>query len=45
MKYGCCEAVHKEIKNYLLTLKEKQKEKFDLDIAIEEALIIIIIEN
>ena len=35
---GCCVAVHKEIKNYLLTLKEKQKEKFDLDIAIEEAI-------
>ena len=35
---GCCEAVHKEIKNYLLVLKEKQKEKFDLDIAIEEAI-------
>ena len=35
---GCCESVHKEIKNYLLALKEKQKEKFDLDIAIEEAI-------
>ena len=35
---GCCEAVHKEIKNYLLYLKEKEKDLFDLDIAIEEAI-------
>ena len=35
---GCCEAVHKEIKNYLLDLKEKQKYLFDFDIAIEEAI-------
>ena len=31
---GCCEAVHKEIKNYLLDLRENQQDLFDLDVAI-----------
>ena len=31
---GCCEAVHKEIKNYLLYLKENQQDLIDLDIVI-----------
>ena len=35
---GCCEAVHKEIKKFLLAQKENKKDKFDLDIAIEEAI-------
>ena len=35
---GCCEAVHKEIKNYLLRKKELLKESFDLEIALEEAI-------
>ena len=34
----CCEAVYKGIKNYLLDLKENQKDFFYLDIAIEEAI-------
>ena len=35
---GCCEAVHKEIKNFLLLNKEKQKEKFDIEVSIEDAI-------
>ena len=35
---GCCEAVHKEIKNFLLLKKEKQKEKFDIEVSIEDAI-------
>ncbi len=33
-----CETIHKGIKKYLLTLKNKQKEKFDIDIALEEGI-------
>ena len=35
---GCCEAVHKELKNYLLRRKELLKNKFELEIALEEAV-------
>ena len=35
---GCCEAVHKEIKNYLMTAKDIQKDSFDVEISLEEAL-------
>ena len=35
---GCCEAVHKEIKNYLLRSKELQKDSFDLEISLEDAI-------
>ena len=35
---GCCEAVHKEIKNNLLNAKNIQKESFDLEISLEEAI-------
>ena len=35
---GCCEAVHKEIKNYLLNEKDIQKENFDIEISLEEAI-------
>ena len=35
---GCCEAVHKEIKNFLILNKEKQKEKFDIEVSIEDAI-------
>ena len=35
---GCCEAVHKEIKNYLLRAKELQKDSFDLEISLEDAI-------
>ena len=35
---GCCEAVHKEIKKFLIAQKKKKKGKFDIDIAIEEAI-------
>ena len=35
---GCCEAVHKEIKNYLLSAKDKKKESFDLEISLEDAI-------
>ena len=35
---GCCEAVHKEIKNYVLNEKDIQKENFDIEISLEEAI-------
>ena len=35
---GCCEAVHKEIKSYLLGKKEEKEDNFDLEIEIEEAI-------
>ena len=35
---GCCDAVHKEIKKYLLLSKQVQKESFDLEISLEEAI-------
>ena len=34
----CCEDVHKEIKSYLLRKKEEKKDKFDLEIEIENAI-------
>ena len=35
---GCCEAVHKEVKSYLLRAKHLNKDKFDLEISIEDAI-------
>ena len=35
---GCCEAVHKEIKNYLLRKQELLKDKFDLEICLVDAI-------
>ena len=35
---GCCEAVHKEIKTFLLRKKELLKDSFDIEIALEEAI-------
>ena len=35
----CCEAVHKEVKSYLLRAKNSYKEKFNLEICIEDAMI------
>lgn len=31
---GCCEALHKQVKQYLLDDYDKKKKKFDIDIAI-----------
>ena len=35
---GCCETLHKEIKNFLLNEKKIKKDKFDIDIAIEDTI-------
>ena len=35
---GCCETLHKEIKKLLLDDLEEQKENFDIDVSIENAI-------
>ena len=35
---GCCEAVHKEVKSYLLRAKNLYKDKFNIEISIEDAI-------